>query len=97
RSAPESARGLRRVKASALRCFSCIATQRGAAMKPLQSAPKPELSGRRTADRARREPFLDPYQARRKLKGSTVCPKCGAVYHHGRWQWGPRPDEARAE
>jgi len=66
-------------------------------MKPLQSAPKPELSGRRTADRARREPFLDPYQARRKLKGSTVCPKCSAVYRHGRWQWGQRPDDARAE
>jgi hypothetical protein len=61
-------------------------------MKPVQISRKAALSGRRIAGRAKRDPFLDPYQARQKLKEPTACPKCGAVYHHGRWQWGRRPD-----
>ncbi|MFI5223077.1 MAG: BCAM0308 family protein, partial [Nitrospirales bacterium] len=24
----------------------------------------------------------------------TVCPTCGAVFHHGRWTWEPRPSGA---
>jgi hypothetical protein len=31
----------------------------------------------------------DPYLNREKLEEPTHCPDCGAVYHEGRWQWGP--------
>jgi hypothetical protein len=66
-------------------------------MKTVQRSRKATFSVRRIAGRARSDPFLDPYQARQKLKGPTACPNCGAIYHHGRWQWGPTPDDARAE
>ncbi|MGV3743333.1 MAG: BCAM0308 family protein [Burkholderiaceae bacterium] len=36
----------------------------------------------------------DPYQLREKLSEPTVCADCGAVYHDGRWQWMPPPDNA---
>lgn len=36
----------------------------------------------------------DTYKARGKLPEPTACPDCGAVYHKGRWQWLPRPDQA---
>jgi hypothetical protein len=39
--------------------------------------------------------ILDPYQLQQKLSDPTVCPQCGAVYHNGRWQWGPRPQAGR--
>jgi len=37
----------------------------------------------------------DPYQARTKFPGSTVCPDCGAVFQQGRWQWSDAPDDAQ--
>jgi len=38
-------------------------------------------------DRFIREYVHDPYQTPSKLQEPTVCPTCGAVYQHGRWQW----------
>jgi NMD protein affecting ribosome stability and mRNA decay len=46
---------------------------------------------RRMAGCAQRDHILDPYQAQKKLSEPTACRQCGAVYHHGRWQWGQKP------
>ena len=51
-------------------------------------------SGRRIAGRAQRDHVIDPYQAQQKLQEPTACRQCGAVYHRGRWQWGPKPEGA---
>ena len=66
-------------------------------MKSRQLSPQPGRSGRRIAGRAQRDNILDPYQARQKLQEPTCCRQCGAVYHHGRWQWGQRPDGAHED
>jgi hypothetical protein len=50
--------------------------------------------GRRISGRAQRDHVLDPYQTQQKLHEPTVCEGCGAVYHAGRWQWGPSPEPA---
>lgn len=34
------------------------------------------------------EHVTDPYRARGKWPEPTTCPMCGAIFHHGRWQWG---------
>ena len=34
------------------------------------------------------ERVTDPYRARGKWPEPTTCPQCGAIFHHGRWQWG---------
>lgn len=39
-------------------------------------------------DRMDSERVNDPYRARGKWKEPTTCPGCGAIFHHGRWQWG---------
>lgn len=31
----------------------------------------------------------DPYAARLKVQGESVCTACGAHYNNGRWQWEP--------
>jgi len=36
----------------------------------------------------------DPYHSKRKLPEPTVCPECGAVFHHGRWSWDEKPMDA---
>ncbi|MGC2414969.1 MAG: BCAM0308 family protein [Stellaceae bacterium] len=64
-------------------------------MTVLQRSPKAGHSGRRIDGRAQQDHILDPYQAKQKLTEPTACPQCGAVYHHGRWQWGEKPDDAR--
>ncbi len=38
----------------------------------------------------------DTYKARRKPRGTTVCPSCGAVFQKGRWTWTAKPPKARA-
>jgi len=45
-------------------------------------------------DRLIRELEHDPYHSKRKVPEPTVCPECGAVFHHGRWSWDERPAEA---
>ncbi|MDH4217055.1 MAG: BCAM0308 family protein [Gallionella sp.] len=41
-----------------------------------------------------KERVHDAYKARGKLKEPTVCDKCGAVFHQGRWQWITSPGNA---
>lgn len=36
----------------------------------------------------------DTYKSRGKLRGPSVCPRCGAVYRRGKWTWAPRPARA---
>lgn len=43
------------------------------------------------------ERVQDTYKTKGKLVEPTACPRCGAVYHKGRWQWLPRPDQAREQ
>lgn len=38
----------------------------------------------------------DSYKLRGKLAEPTVCPRCGAVFHRGRWQWLPAPEGAHS-
>jgi hypothetical protein len=38
---------------------------------------------------------VDPYKDLGKLATPAICPQCGAIYRGGRWQWGPRPVDAR--
>lgn len=39
-------------------------------------------------DRMDSERASDPYRDRGKWPEPTACPECGAIFHHGRWQWG---------
>lgn len=39
----------------------------------------------------------DTYKSRGKLPEPTVCPRCGAVFHKGRWSWARRPAQAHVE
>lgn len=39
----------------------------------------------------------DPYKARQKLNQPAVCPKCGAVFAAGRWQWLEETPEGAVE
>ena len=66
-------------------------------MKSMKQSFEAARSGRRIAGRAQRDHILDPYQARQKLQEPTACRQCGAVYHHGRWQWGQRPAGAHED
>jgi hypothetical protein len=54
-------------------------------------------AGRRIAGHAQDDHILDPYQRQAKLSEPTACPRCGATYHLGRWQWTPAPPDAHAE
>ncbi len=51
-------------------------------------------SDRRIFGRAQQDHILDPYQVQHKPTEPTVCSGCGAVYHRGRWHWGPAPQDA---
>jgi len=44
-----------------------------------------------------REYVHDTYKSRGKLPEPTVCPRCGAVFHKGRWTWAPQPAQAHEE
>lgn len=48
-------------------------------------------------DRLLHELVHDPYKSKHKLPEPTVCPDCGALLHHGRWQWGDSPAGAHQE
>jgi NMD protein affecting ribosome stability and mRNA decay len=41
----------------------------------------------RRRDRLIQDARHDPYRLQRKLPDSTRCPRCGAIYREGRWQW----------
>lgn len=43
------------------------------------------------------EQVHDAYKSKGKLPEPTVCPKCGAVFHEGRWQWRKAPENAHSE
>lgn len=58
--------------------------------QPARSTPQ----GRRIFGRAQQDHILDPYEIQHKPGGPTVCSGCGAVYHRGRWHWGPAPEGA---
>ncbi|MBN9511687.1 MAG: ATPase [Alphaproteobacteria bacterium] len=53
-------------------------------------------SGPRRGGRAQDTGVGDPYKRTAKLQEPTVCPQCGAVYHHGRWQWAAPPPGAHS-
>jgi NMD protein affecting ribosome stability and mRNA decay len=44
-----------------------------------------------------KEYLHDTYKLRGKLPEPTLCPRCGAVFHKGRWTWAPRPARAHEE
>ncbi len=57
-----------------------------------------ELPGTgRRGNRLIRERVHDPYKTRLKLPDPTVCPRCGAVFHKGRWTWESAPSGAYEE
>jgi NMD protein affecting ribosome stability and mRNA decay len=60
---------------------------------------QPRFTGFRPVrrDRLIQEFRHDPYQAKIKLTEPTVCPQCGAVFHHGRWEWAPKPSGAHEQ
>ena len=62
-------------------------------MKHTNLPPLRRAADRRIAGHAQEDHILDPYQLRQKLSDPTLCPQCGAVYHNGRWQWAPRPEQ----
>jgi hypothetical protein len=39
-------------------------------------------------DRLIQEHRHDPYEARSKPREPSACPRCHAIFHGGRWQWG---------
>lgn len=56
----------------------------------------PLAAGRRRWGRAQMQAIEDPYKRAAKLPEPTQCPQCRAVYHKGRWHWGPTPADAHA-
>ena len=52
----------------------------------------------RRRDRLIKERTHDPYKTRLKLPEPTVCPRCSATWHAGRWQWlEHQPENANEE
>ncbi len=60
-------------------------------MKEHRIAPPGAPRGRRIAGRAQDDHVIDTYKLRRKLPEPTRCPRCGATYQEGRWQWTTLP------
>ncbi|QSA95676.1 BCAM0308 family protein [Methylococcus sp. EFPC2] len=48
-------------------------------------------------DRLLQEWVHDTYKSKSKLPEPAVCPDCGAIYRHGRWQWGEAEAGAHQE
>ena len=57
-----------------------------------EKEPRAHAKGHR--DRQVEEVVHDPYMARSKPPEPALCPKCGVVYHKGRWQRAARPVKA---
>lgn len=74
----------------------CLYFQSSQNMETRMNAPANQgdyiRQGRR--DRLIRELDHDPYHSKRKIKGPTRCPDCGASYAKGRWTWDPAPADA---
>jgi hypothetical protein len=51
--------------------------------------------GTRRWGRSQLDNRKDPYRATQKMREPTVCGDCGAVFHHGRWQWDGAPEGAQ--
>lgn len=64
-------------------------------MKQGQGSQSGTHSGGRHWGHAQDDQRIDPYKRPQKLAEPTACPQCGAVYHHGRWQWSKRPTDAQ--
>jgi hypothetical protein len=64
-------------------------------MKASQSHGSFHPAGRRTTGRAQQDGLLDPYMSRHKPPEPALCPRCGAHFDKGRWQWGWAPEGAR--
>lgn len=47
-------------------------------------------------DRMMQEHRHDTYRLSGKLKEPSVCSRCGALFHKGRWTWGPAPRGAQS-
>lgn len=45
-------------------------------------------------DRLLLQEIHDSYHAREKLPEPSICPECGILFQHGRWQWGKPPQAA---
>lgn len=45
-------------------------------------------------DQLRQEQEHDSYKRKEKPPEPAVCPGCGAIFHAGRWQWGPSQPDA---
>jgi len=56
----------------------------------------PHGSTVRYRDRIWDDPRHDPYQTKGKYPEPVVCTGCHAIYEHGRWRWGARPEGAHA-
>jgi NMD protein affecting ribosome stability and mRNA decay len=63
----------------------------------MENQPKNPTPQSRRQDRLIHERVHDPYRSKSKLSEPTVCPRCGAVYHQGRWTWMKRPASAHEE
>jgi NMD protein affecting ribosome stability and mRNA decay len=66
-------------------------------MKQSNPGPQRPRATRRISGHAQQDHVLDPYQCQQKLHDGTVCPQCHAIYHEGRWQWGPKSEGAVEE
>jgi NMD protein affecting ribosome stability and mRNA decay len=60
---------------------------------------KPSTPGAQPVYRTKlfHEHIHDSYKSKGKLHEPSLCPQCGAVFHKGRWQWLPKPEQAHQE
>lgn len=61
------------------------------------SRPTPVFHQISRHDNLFQEQVHDAYKSKTKLHEPTVCLQCSAVYHEGRWQWLPAPQNAHQE